>query len=74
MSEFVEQLSLELCIVDSGMRLNASLMMPIPSANKRFRIIASSKPLLSKMSQPQVIGRIMSPPFWWVPSPDRQSC
>lgn len=60
-SEFVEQLSLELRIVDSGMRLNASLMMPIPSASNRFRIIASSQPLLSKMSQPQVIWRISSP-------------
>ena len=67
-SEFVEQLSLELCIVDSGMRLNASLMMPIPSASKRFRIIASSKPLLSKMSQPQVIWRIMSPHFGRYPA------
>ena len=35
-SEFVEQLSLELCIVHSGMRLNASLMMPIPSASLTF--------------------------------------
>ena len=67
-SEFVEQLSLELCIVDSGMRLHASLMMPIPSASKRFRIIASSKPLLSKMSQPQVIWRIMSPHFGGYPA------
>jgi hypothetical protein len=38
-SEFVEQLSLELRIVDSGMRLNAALTMPIPSASKRFRIL-----------------------------------
>ncbi len=62
-SQFVEQLSLELCIVDHAMRLNASLMMPIPSASKHFRIIASSKPLLSKVSQPQVIWSIRSPHF-----------
>jgi hypothetical protein len=56
-SQVLEQLVLEPPVTDGGMRLGPALVIPVAAGGARLGILASGKPLLGEVPEPQIVGR-----------------